>query len=71
MNYPDSAQVNAQWNAGRATGIALVEQAHQVGVLPSPTAKTTTRAVAFSWTASDRQCEVSRTGHTVDGDRDE
>ncbi len=33
MTYPDSAQVAAQWNAGRATGIALVEQAHQAGVL--------------------------------------
>lgn len=33
MTYPDSAQVAAQWNAGRATGIALVQQAHQAGVL--------------------------------------
>jgi AcrR family transcriptional regulator len=33
MTYPGSAQVAAQWNAGRATGIALVEQAHQAGVL--------------------------------------
>lgn len=33
MTYPDSAQLAAQWNAGRATGIALVEQAHQDGVL--------------------------------------
>jgi AcrR family transcriptional regulator len=33
MTYPDSAQVTAQWNAGRATGIALVEQARQAGVL--------------------------------------
>lgn len=34
MTYPDSAQLAAQWNAGRATGIALVEQAHRAGVLP-------------------------------------
>ena len=33
MTYPGSAQVTAQWNAGRATGIALVEQAHQAHVL--------------------------------------
>src|SRR5580692_12542144 len=33
MTYPDSAQVAAQWNAGRATGIALVDQAHKAGVL--------------------------------------
>jgi hypothetical protein len=33
MTYPGSAQVTAQWNAGRATGIALVEQAQQAGVL--------------------------------------
>jgi len=33
MTYPGSAQVTAQWNAGRATGIALVKQAHQAGVL--------------------------------------
>jgi AcrR family transcriptional regulator len=33
MTYPGSAQVAAQWNAGRATGIALVERAHQAGVL--------------------------------------
>jgi AcrR family transcriptional regulator len=33
ITYPDSVQVAAQWNAGRATGIALVEQAHQAGVL--------------------------------------
>jgi hypothetical protein len=33
MTYPGSAQVTAQWNAGRATGIALVEHAHQAGVL--------------------------------------
>jgi AcrR family transcriptional regulator len=33
MTYPGSAQVTAQWNAGQATGIALVEQAHQAGVL--------------------------------------
>ncbi|WP_028921379.1 TetR/AcrR family transcriptional regulator [Pseudonocardia acaciae] len=32
-SYPDSAQVAAQWNAGRATGIALVERAHKAGVL--------------------------------------
>jgi AcrR family transcriptional regulator len=31
--YPDSAQVTAQWNAGRESGIALVEQAHRAGVL--------------------------------------
>ncbi len=33
MTYPGSAQVAAQWNAGRATGIALVEQAHRAGSL--------------------------------------
>jgi AcrR family transcriptional regulator len=33
MTYPDSAQVTAQANAGRATGIALVERAHQAGAL--------------------------------------
>lgn len=33
MAYPDPAQVTAQWNAGRAAGIALVEQAHQAGAL--------------------------------------
>ena len=33
MTYPGSAQVAAQWNAGRATGIALVERAHQAGTL--------------------------------------
>jgi AcrR family transcriptional regulator len=33
MTYPGSAQVAAQWNAGRATGIALVERAHQGGAL--------------------------------------
>src|SRR5580698_4867244 len=33
LTYPDSAQVAARWNAGRATGIALVERAHQAGVL--------------------------------------
>jgi AcrR family transcriptional regulator len=33
MTYPGSAQVAAQWNAGRATGIALVERARQAGTL--------------------------------------
>ena len=33
MTYPGSAQAAAQWNAGRATGIALVEQAHQAATL--------------------------------------
>jgi AcrR family transcriptional regulator len=33
MSYPGSAQVAAQWNAGRETGIALVERAHEAGVL--------------------------------------
>jgi len=33
MTYADSAQVAAQWNAGRATGIALVQQAHQACAL--------------------------------------
>jgi AcrR family transcriptional regulator len=33
MAYPDSAQVAAQWNAGSATGTALVQQAHQAGVV--------------------------------------
>jgi AcrR family transcriptional regulator len=33
MTYPGSAQVTAQWNAGRATGIALVRRARQAGVL--------------------------------------
>ncbi|HEY2506941.1 MAG TPA: TetR/AcrR family transcriptional regulator [Streptosporangiaceae bacterium] len=33
MAYPRSAQVNAQWQLGRASGIALVEQAHQAGVI--------------------------------------
>jgi AcrR family transcriptional regulator len=33
MTYPGSAQVTAQWNAGRATGIALVRRAHKAGVL--------------------------------------
>jgi AcrR family transcriptional regulator len=33
MTYPGSAQVTAQWNAGRAAGIALVRRGHQAGVL--------------------------------------
>jgi hypothetical protein len=33
MTHPDSPQVAAQWNAGRDTGVAVVERAHRAGVL--------------------------------------
>lgn len=33
MTYPESEQVAKQWNAGRASGIALVKRAHEAGVL--------------------------------------
>jgi AcrR family transcriptional regulator len=33
MTYPGSAEVTAQWKAGRAAGIALVKRAHEAGVL--------------------------------------
>src|ERR1700689_1096106 len=52
MTYPDSAQVAAQWNAGRATGIALVEQAHEAGAVRADfTADDLYQALVANWLA--------------------